>query len=306
MNSQDLGLLRQALPYIKHHRGRTFVVKCGGEIARDAAALDSLANDLALCVLMASIRVVLVHGGGPQASELSERLGMEPRKIAGRRITDEATLEVAKMVFGGSINTDILSALRRHDLRAVGLSGVDAGIVQAVRRPTTEVNDPATGETQLVDWGLVGDIQSVDTELLRYLLDGRYLPVMSSLGGDDLGNVYNINADTVAGEIAVNLKADKLILLTDEVGLLKDRADPATLISHITTQRCRELIAGGAVTGGMVPKLETIIRAVDGGVPRAHILHGKRCSALLEELFTKQGTGTMITTRDEEKRYLVE
>lgn len=305
MKEQDVSLLLQALPYIRLHKGATFIVKCGGEIARDPTALDLMARDLALCGHV-GIQTVLIHGGGPQATELSRRLGVEPEIIDGRRVTDDATLEVAKMVFAGQINIDILSALRRHGLQAVGLSGVDGQIVSAQRRPERDVVDPATGQTRKVDFGHVGDISRVNTRLLRKLLDDGYVPVVSSLGGDDQGRVYNINADTVAARIAMDMHADKLIFLTDAPGLLADPADRGSLISHISASRCEEMLRTGAIRGGMVPKIETLIEAVRGGVRRAHILDGKRPHSLLLELFTKEGAGTMVTTGEEEKRYLDE
>ncbi|TSC76607.1 MAG: acetylglutamate kinase [Parcubacteria group bacterium Gr01-1014_31] len=305
MNGNEVNTLLQALPYMRHHNGATFVVKCGGEIARDATSLDGLSRDLALCIHV-GIRIVLVHGGGPQASELSERLGMEPVKVAGRRITDHETLEVAKMVFGGSINIDILSALRRHGLQAVGLSGVDGGIVHAVKRPPTMVDDPESGGKREVDFGLVGDITAVNVGLLQYLISGGYVPVVSSLGGDDAGHIFNINADTVAAQVAVALKAHKLVMLTDAPGLMANFPDPASLVRHITVPGCEQLLHDGKITGGMVPKVETLLVAVRGGVPRAHILDGKTPHALLLELFTKDGAGTMVTSREEEKRYLGE
>jgi acetylglutamate kinase len=305
MNGDRVSTLLEALPYFRRHKGAAFVVKCGGEIARDKQALDLLAGDLALCTYV-GIRLVLVHGGGPQATELSKRLGVEPEIVLGRRVTDDATLEVAKMVFAGQINIDILGALRRHGLQAVGLSGVDGGIVTAVRRPVTEVLDPATGERKNVDFGHVGDIVSVDTKLLRKLVDEGYVPVVSSLGGDDRGRIYNINADTVAARIAIDMKADKLIVLTAAPGLLADPSDPRSLVSHASVARCEELLASGAITGGMVPKIRTLLEAVRGGVPRAHILDGKAPHSILVELFTHEGTGTMVTTREEEARYLGE
>ncbi|MFQ5845920.1 MAG: acetylglutamate kinase, partial [Planctomycetota bacterium] len=305
MNGKDVATLLEALPYLRRHRRSTFVVKCGGEIARDAEALDHLARDVALCEHV-GVHLLLVHGGGPQATELSQRLGNEPEIIQGRRVTDDASLEVAKMVFAGQINIDILGALRRQGLRAVGLSGVDAGIVDAVRRPETDVHDPETGETRRVDFGHVGDIRGVDTRLLRKLLDEGYVPVVSSLGGDDQGRIYNINADTVAARIAVDLGADKLILLTDAPGLLENPGDAASRISHVSARRCEELLAAGSVRGGMVPKIHTLVEAVRAGVPRAHVLDGKAPHSLLVELFTKEGTGTMVTTREEERRYLDE
>lgn len=303
MKGEEIEVLLQALPYIRRHKGATFVLKCGGEVARDPAALEHLAKDVALCSHV-GIRMVVVHGGGPQASELQRRLGHEPQIIQGRRVTDDATLEVAKMVFAGSINIDILGALRRQGLQPVGVSGVDADLIHAVRRPSTEMRDPATGESRTVDFGHVGDITEVNTRLLRKLLDEGYLPVLASLGSDAEGRIYNINADTVAARVAVDMKADKLLLLTDAPGLLADPDDPESLVSHLSAARCDELLGTGAVRGGMVPKLQTLVEAVRGGVPRAHILDGKAPHTLLLELFTKHGTGTMVTTGEEEKRYL--
>lgn len=305
MNGKDVETLLQALPYIRAHKGSTFVIKCGGEIARDEKALDHLAQDIAL-IFHVGIRPVVVHGGGPQATDLQRRLGQEPNIVQGRRITDDATLEVAKMVFAGQINVDILGALRRHGISAVGVSGVDGDLIHAVRRPATEMRDAKTGEKTQVDWGHVGDITGVNTRLLQKLLDDGYVPVLSSLGSDRAGHVLNINADTVAARVAADMKAAKLLLLTDAPGLLADPDDPLSLVSHITAGRCEEMLKTGAIRGGMVPKIETLVEAVRGGVRRAHILDGKAEHSLLVELFTREGTGTMVTTTEEEARYLDE
>ena len=305
MKDHEIATLLQALPYIRRHKGATLVIKCGGEVARDSEALDLLAQDIALCVHV-GIRTVVVHGGGPQATELAQKLGHEPNIIQGRRVTDDATLEVAKMVFAGQININILGALRRHGIQPVGVSGVDGDLISAVRRPATDITDAETGETRLVDFGHVGDITEVNTRLLRKLLDDGYVPVLASLGSDRDGNIFNINADTVAARVAMDMKADKLLLLTNAPGLLQDPDDPATLISHICASRSEELLKTGAIRGGMVPKITTLVQAVRGGVPRAHILNGKAPHSLLIELFTKDGNGTMVTTRAEEKRYLDE
>ena len=305
MNGKDVSTLLQALPYMRRHKGATFVVKCGGEVAQDRGARDRLAQDIALCAHV-GVRTVVVHGGGPQATELSRRLGHEPKIVQGRRVTDDATLEVAKMVFGGQINIDMLSSLRSHGLRPVGVSGVDGNLLHAVRRPATEMEDPATGEKERVDFGHVGDITDVDTSLLRTLLDEGYIPVLASLGADDDGNIYNINADTVAARVAVDIGADKLILLTGAPGLLADPEDPDSLISFLSAARCEEMMKTGAITGGMMPKLTTLVEAVRSGVPRAHILDGTAEHSLLVELFTKDGTGTMVTTREEKARYVEE
>jgi acetylglutamate kinase len=290
---RDVTLLKEALPYLRRHRRRTMVVKLGGEIAANAGALASLAQEISLLAHV-NIRIVVVHGGGPQASDLSRRLGLEPQLVQGRRVTDEATLHVAKMVFAGSINLDILAALRRQGLHAVGLSGVDGDILHAVRRPPTPMRDDATGETRLVDFGHVGDVTHVDGSLLSLLVENGYVPVISSLGADADGNVLNINADTVASLIARDLRASKLISMTTVPGLLRDPADPTSVVSRLTVSEARAALASGSVAGGMVPKVEALVAAVEGGVDRGHVLSGLDENALLLELFTAQGVGTLI------------
>jgi acetylglutamate kinase len=300
---KDILLLKQALPYLRHHKKSTMVVKLGGEVAAAAEALRSLAEDLSLLTHV-GIRIVVVHGGGPQATEMSRRLGLEPVLVGGRRVTDEATLDVAKMVFAGRINTDILSALRRQGVRAVGLSGVDGDIVHATKRPPARVADPATGEERVVDYGHVGDITAVDTELLRLLLDERYVPVIASLGSDADGNILNINADTVAAALAKDLRAAKLIILTSVPGLLRAKDDPSSLVSRITTDEARAAMGDGSVSGGMLPKLKALVEAVEGGVERGHVLSGLEPGALLLELFTSAGSGTLVAEPGDESEFV--
>jgi acetylglutamate kinase len=249
---KDILLLKEALPYLRRHRRRTMIVKLGGEIADDDAALRSLAQDISLLVHV-NIRIVVVHGGGPQATELSKKLGLIPRMVDGRRVTDAATLEVTKMVFAGQINMELISVLRAQGLRAVGLSGVDGNLLQAHRRPPTPMTDKATGETTLVDFGHVGDVTSADPHLLTLLVENGYVPVISSLGSDEEGNILNINADTVASVIARAMGAAKLISLTNVPGLMRDPKDPATLISKLTVTEAREAIRAGVASGGMAP-----------------------------------------------------
>lgn len=295
---KDILLLKQALPYIRRHKGQTFVVKLGGELAGTPAALQSLAEDLSLLTHV-GIRIVLVHGGGPQASELSRRLGMEPNMVDGRRVTDADTLDIAKMVFAGKINVDILSALRVQGVRAVGLSGVDADILHATRRLPTEVKDQATGETRMVDYGFVGDVTHVDSTVLKLLVDNGYLPVLSSLCSDEDGNILNINADTVASVLARDLQAAKLISLTSVPGILSDPSDPESLIPVLTAAGVDEHVASGVITAGMKPKVKALVDAVQGGVARGHILSGLDSGALLLELFTREGCGTLIVADDD-------
>jgi acetylglutamate kinase len=290
---RDVSLLKEALPYLRRHRRRTMVVKLGGEIAANRDALDSLAQEISLLAHV-GLRLVVVHGGGPQATALSRRLGLEPRMVQGRRVTDAATLDVAKMVFAGSINLDILSALRAQGVRAVGLSGVDGDILHARRRPPTEMHDEKTGETEVVDFGHVGDVTSVDTALLSLLVEHGYVPVVSSLASDAAGNILNVNADTVASVIARDLRAAKLLSLTTVPGLLADPEDPTSLISRLTVAEARDALKSGRIAGGMVPKVQTILEAVEGGVDAGHILSGTERNSILLELFTDAGVGTII------------
>jgi acetylglutamate kinase len=292
-NQLRLDLLREALPYIQRFKGHTFVVKLSGKVTEDQENLTSLAEELAL-LHQVGIRICVVHGGGKQLSELALRLGIEQTIIEGRRVTDDATLEMAKMIFAGKINTDILAALRHRSIEAVGLSGVDGNIVHAERRPPKEIVNRETGERDKVDFGHVGDVVQINSRLLTVLLDHGYLPVISSLGADDEGMVFNINADTIAAEIAVQLKAEKLILLSDVDGIYLKSGDPQTKLSRLTAADADELISSGAATGGMIPKLQNIATLLRRGVHSAHIISGSNRNALLSEIFTDKGTGTMI------------
>jgi acetylglutamate kinase len=288
-----LDLLREALPYIQRFKGKTFVVKFSGKVTDDHERLISLAEELAL-LHQVGIRICVVHGGGKQLSELAEKMGVEQTIIEGRRVTDDETLEMAKMIFAGKINTDILAALRHRGIHAVGLSGVDGNIVHAERRPPKRVVDRQTGESAQVDFGHVGDIIEIDVRLLAVLLDHDYLPVISSLGADAEGKVFNINADTVASEIAIQLKAEKLVLLSDVDGIYLKAGDPDTKLSRLSADEVEKLINSGAATGGMIPKLQNIIELLRRGVKSAHLINGNSRNTLLAEVFTDEGTGTMI------------
>ena len=290
-----LDLLREALPYIQRFQGKTFVVKFSGKVTEDHVRLGSLAEELAL-LHQVGIRVCVVHGGGKQLTQLAEKLGVEQTIIEGRRVTDDDTLEMAKMIFAGKINTDILAALRHRGVHAVGLSGIDGNIVHAERRPPRQVVDRATGESARVDFGHVGDILQIDARLLTVLLDHGYLPVISSLGADAEGKVFNINADTIASEIAVQLQAEKLVLLSDVDGIYLRAGEPETKLSRLTAGEAEELVKSGTATGGMIPKLQSIINLLSRGVRSAHIIDGNSRNTLLAEVFTDQGTGTMISS----------
>src|ERR1700754_3128316 len=277
-----LDLLREALPYIQRFKGQTFVVKLSGKVTENHDNLTSLAEEMAL-LHQVGIRICVVHGGGKQLSELAKRLGIEQTIIEGRRVTDDATLEMAKMIFAGKINTDILAALRHRGIEAVGLSGVDGNIVHAEKRPPKEILNRETGVKDKVDFGHVGDVVQINTRLLTVLLDHGYLPVISSLGADDEGMVFNINADTIAAEIAVQLQAEKLVLLSDVDGLYLTAGDPDTKVSRVTAAEAGELISTGAASGGMIPKLQSIIVLLERGVHSAHLISGAKRNALLSE-----------------------
>ena len=292
-NQTRLDLLREALPYIQRFQGQTFVVKLSGKVTEDHDNMASLAEELAL-LHQVGIRICVVHGGGKQLSDLASKLGVEQTIIEGRRVTDDATLEMAKMIFAGKINTDILAALRQRSIEAVGLSGVDGNIVHAERRPPKEILNRQTGVHDTVDFGYVGDVVQINSRLLMVLLDHGYLPVISSLGADDEGSVFNINADTIAAEIAVVLRAEKLILLSDVDGIYLQPKDPKTKLSRLSAAEADELINSGAATGGMIPKLQSITTLLRRGVHSAHIISGTNRNALLSEIFTDKGTGTMI------------
>ncbi len=294
--------LKGALRYVRAYRDHVFVVKLGGDVLSDPDVRDQVAGQLALLSSL-SIRLVVVHGGGPQATALSRRLGQEPRMVAGRRVTDEAALEVAKMVYAGQLNVDLLAALREHKVQAAGLSGIDADLLTAHRRPPVSVVDD-DGRTKQVDYGHVGDIDRVDPRILVTLMEARFVPVVASLAGDEDGGVYNVNADTVAESLAVALHAQKLIFLTGAPGVLRDRNDPATLVTFADPDDLAGLMSSGALAGGMRPKVEACIRAATNGVERTHIIDGRAPDALLLEVFTGAGCGTMIVGRKEKATYL--
>ncbi|HEV7889221.1 MAG TPA: acetylglutamate kinase [Pyrinomonadaceae bacterium] len=293
MSQPRLDLLREALPYIQRFKGKTFVVKLSGKVTEEPENLASLAEELAL-MHQVGIRICVIHGGGKQLTDLAELMGVEQTIINGRRVTDDATLDMAKMMFAGKINTDILAALRRRGVEAVGLSGVDGGIVLAKRRPPGQVVNRETGESEHVDFGHVGDVVEINDRLLQVLLDHDYMPVVSSLGADAEGRVFNINADTIAAEIAVRLQAEKLVMLSDVDGIYLRPGERATKISRLSAAEVEGLITDGVATGGMIPKLQNITEILRRGVRSAHIIKGSLRNALLSEVFTDEGTGTMI------------
>lgn len=288
--SATMDALKRALPYVRLFKGKTFVVKIGGSACADRALLHELAEQLSV-VRELGVQAVLVHGGGPQTSELARKLGQQPRMIEGRRVTDAAALDVAVMTMNGSVNTGVLAACRAAGLQAVGVSGLDAGLVKARKRaPRSVLID---GSPQMVDFGHVGDVESVDPTLLKSLLASGYLPVVSPLSADEQGNVLNINADTIASTLAQALGAEKLVFVTDVPGILEDPNDPTTLISCTDLRGLEELVENGSVATGMLPKVSAIRMALDHGVQRVHVIGSQRAS-LLTEIFTNEGSGTLI------------
>jgi acetylglutamate kinase len=273
-------VLVEALPYIQRFRGRVVVVKYGGNAMVDPELATSFAQDV---VLMHSVglRPVVVHGGGPQISALMERLGMVPEFRDGQRVTDAETVDIARMVLVGKVNRDIVGAINVHGPIAVGVSGEDAGLILATAR------NP--------ELGFVGDVEDVNPSILRRLLAEDLIPVVSTIGADATGQAYNINADAVAGAVAEALGAEKLIYLTDVEGLLADRDDPSSLISHIEAKDLAALVDDGTLAGGMIPKIAACLHAVHGGVGSAHLLDGRLPHVVLLELFSDEGIGTMIT-----------
>ena len=295
--------LKDALEYTRLYREQIFVLKLGGEVLSSPDALDNVAVQVALLESL-SIRVVVVHGGGPQASALSRRMGLEPEMVAGRRVTSPEVLEVAKMVYGGQINVDVVAALRGHGVSSVGLTGIDAGLVTVHRRPPVEITDD-DGVTRTVDFGEVGDVDAVDTKRLDVLLPRGNVPVVASLAADTEGRIMNVNADTLAAVLASALGAQKLVYMTGAPGLLRDADDPSSLVAFAAPEDLQAMLVNKSVKGGMRPKVEACLRAVKGGVRRTHIIDGRTPDALLLELFTGHGSGTMIVGEREKRSYEV-
>ena len=306
-NEEKVDVLKEALPYIIAFHGKVFVIKIGGELAGDSESLDSIAGDIVFLHYV-GINVVVVHGGGPQATKLAEERGIQPKIVQGLRVTDIETLNIAKMVYAGQVNTDIIASLRKHELMApdglhfttrrtsggVGLTGVDGNLIRVRKK----------GEVDGEDLGYVGEIEAVNPEILHDLIEKRYIPVVACLGFDEHGDVYNINADTVAAELALHMEAEKLIVLTNVPGVLKAPADADSLISYLDVEQAKAMLTTDALTGGMIPKLEACIHTVESKkVERAHILQGTKKGSLLVEVLTRGGSGTMIVTSEEAHKY---
>ena len=274
---------------LEQHRGRWFVLKLGGELAQDRALLARSAGAAAASFLAAGVKVAVVHGGGPQATELQKRLGLQPTMIAGRRVTDEATLEVMKMTLAGQVSVDVASAFRLAGVPALCTTGVSAGLVSAKKRPPKVLTGAGPDP---VDLGLVGDVTEVDTALFDRLAAAGVVPVLGSLCGDAQGQVYNVNADTVAGRVAARLKAAKLFLVSNVPGVLRDKDDPSTRIPVLTPAEARAQIASGVISGGMIPKVEEGLQMLEEGIDAVHVVGVKPEDAILREAQEPGSAGT--------------
>jgi acetylglutamate kinase len=284
-----ISALKSAAPYIRMYKGKTFVVKAGGGVFADDATTRALVEQIGILHYF-GVRVVLVHGGGPQLSELSEALGVPTRMVEGRRVTDARSIDVTAMVLNGLINTRLLAMCRDLDIDAVGISGVDAGLVRAHKRAPMRL--AAGGEP--VDFGFVGDIDMVDTTVLKKLLDNGLMPVVSPLSADASGTLLNINADTVAAALGAALGAEKLILCTGTPGILGNLTDSGSLVSYTDLAGLKRMREAGQIADGMLPKAKAIEDAIRGGVRRVHVVSYRAPEGILGEVFTNEGTGTLI------------
>jgi acetylglutamate kinase len=280
--STKANVLSQALPYIREFSGKVVVIKYGGHAMDDDALADLFAVDVVLMRLV-GMQPVVVHGGGPQISDLMRRLGKEPEFVDGRRVTDADTVDIARMALVGKVNREVVTSINRHGSHAVGVSGEDANLILVRQR------DPRLG--------YVGDVESINPTLLVRMLREDLIPVVATIGVDDTGQPHNCNADTVAGAIAEALQAEKLVYLTDVAGIYADWPDETSLVNRIDVDGLETLVARGAVSEGMIPKVESCIAALRNGVRRAHVLDGRLPHALLLEFFTDEGVGTMVSGR---------
>ena len=283
----EIDVLVEALPFIKEFYCKKILIKYGGHAMIDDDAKSSTARDVVL-LRYVGMEPVIVHGGGPEISRSMEKMGKEAKFIKGLRVTDEETMEIIEMVLAGKISTGIVSEIIKHDGDAISLSGKDSSLIYAHKKPASKIDE------ELVDLGLVGEVERINTEMLEMFLEYDVTPVISPIGIDKDGNSLNLNADTAAGEIASALGAEKLIILTDVRGVLRDPSDPSTLIQKIRISEVPDLIEQGIITGGMIPKIETCVNAIKNGVKSCHIIDGRIEHALLYEIFTTEGIGTMI------------
>lgn len=284
-------VLIEALPYFREFHDSLMVIKIGGHAMVEKATLENIVKDVVL-LRYVGINPIVVHGGGPEISEKMEKMGKKPEFVSGLRITDEETLEIARMVLIGNINWGIVSLIGKHGARGIGLSGKDGGLIIARKIAPQEVL--VGGVKKAVDLGWVGETEHINPEILMITTGKGYIPVIAPIGADREGRSYNLNADTVAGDIAAAIRAKKLITLTDVPGILRDPDDPESLISQISLAEAHQLLKQGIIKGGMIPKLKGCMQAVEAGVEKVHIINGNVAHALLLELFTDTGIGTMV------------
>ena len=285
--SDIISALRHATPYVRMYKGKIFVIKASGGVFGNPSATRALLEQVAI-LQHVGIRVVIVHGGGPQLSEVQQSMGIEPRIIGGRRVTDAKSIEVTSMVLNGLVNTQILGICRELGINAVGVSGVAAGLIRAHKRPPVDVHGTS------VDYGFVGDIDLVDAKVLQQLLEDNVMPVVSPVSADNAGTLLNINADTVAAAIGASLKAEKLMICAGPPGIMESLEDPHSLVSYTDLAGLQKLRERGCLTEGMLPKAKAIEDAIKGGVHRVHIISYHSSDSVLAEVFTNEGTGTLI------------
>jgi len=283
-------VLTEALPYIRRFRGKTVVIKYGGNAMVDEELKSGFARDVVLMKLV-GINPIVVHGGGPQIGRLLEKLGKESRFVDGMRVTDSETMDVVEMVLGGLVNKEIVNLITHHGGRAVGLTGKDGDLIRA-RKLTIKRHTPELDAPEIIDIGHVGEVESIDTGIVDMLIGGDFIPVIAPIGVGNDGHSYNINADLVAGHLAEVMKAEKLILLTNTPGLLDKQG---RLLTGLRVRDVQRLIGDGTVQGGMLPKIGCVMSALNSGISAAHIIDGRVVHAVLVELFTDEGVGTLIT-----------
>ena len=283
---KDIDVLIEALPYIKKFHDEKILIKYGGHAMVDEEAKSSTARDTVLLKYV-GMKPIIVHGGGPEISRSMDKLGKESKFIKGLRVTDKETMEIIEMVLVGKISTEIVSEIIKHDGDAISLSGKDSSLIFAHKKET-KIDD------EVVDLGLVGEVDCINTDLLEMFLENDYIPVISPVGIAKDGTSLNLNADTAAGEVASAMGAEKLIILTDVPGVLRDPSDPSSLIKNIRIDEVSGLIEDGVISGGMIPKIETCVKAIENGVKSCHIIDGRKKHSLLLEIFTTDGIGTMI------------
>ncbi len=285
-------VLTEALPYIQRFTGKTVVVKFGGNAMVDPELHESFARDVVLMKLV-GMNPVVVHGGGPQIGKLLEKLNIHTEFVDGMRVTDTETMDVVEMVLGGSVNKEIVSSINRNGGKAIGVTGKDGQLIRA-RKLQVSRQSPELNASEIIDIGHVGEVDQIDTEVLSVILDSNFIPVIAPIGVDKAGNSYNINADLVAGKLSEVLQAEKLMLLTNVSGLLDKNGE---ILTGLSTTEVDELIADGTIHGGMLPKIGCALDAVKSGVASSHIIDGRVPHAVLLEIFTDEGIGTLITNR---------